>query len=144
VSETAVTMSEARRASVLAAYERHARRFEQDALSHSRRRGAPLAQRVVPMVRASNDLRPSGRQLEILGLIAEGHSNRSVAVTLGISEETVKSHVKQLAERLGSRSRAHTVSLGYRYGLLVAEPRLYFPGDTHAGGADPDVMGLAS
>ena len=73
------------------------------------------------------NLCPSHRQLEVLALMADGHSNRAIAQKLGVSEETAKSHVRQLAERLGSRSRAQTVSLGYRYGFLSPEPLLSFP-----------------
>jgi two-component system NarL family response regulator len=60
----------------------------------------------------------SPRQLEIVTLMSEGHMNLAIAALLGVSEETVKSHVKSLAERFGSRNRAHTVSLAFRSSLL--------------------------
>jgi DNA-binding CsgD family transcriptional regulator len=52
--------------------------------------------------------------------MADGHSNLSIATQLDIAEETVKSHVKSVGQRLGARNRAHTVSLGFRAGLLTA------------------------
>ncbi len=127
-------MTDARRAELLVAYERHARRFALAAESRSRRAAAASTGggEVQSLRGVTSGLHPSDRQIEVLRLIADGFSNRSIARELRISEETVKSHVKQLAERFGSKSRAHTVSLGYRYGLLTAEPLLAFPGDEPA------------
>lgn len=45
------------------------------------------------------------REHEILGLIAQGMSNRDIADNLHISEGTVKVHVKSLLKKLGMRSR---------------------------------------
>ena len=125
-------MSDERRASVLAAYARHVNRFEQEASLRARRRGSAAGPPSVPdsparLPGGGRNLCPSHRQLEVLALMADGHSNRAIAQKLGVSEETAKSHVRQLAERLGSRSRAQTVSLGYRYGFLSPEPLLSFP-----------------
>lgn len=111
-------MTPGRRAELLAAYERHARRFALDA---SHRRGASAGPRITVQVPRTRDLEPSGRQLEVLKLIADGCTNHEIADALHVSEETVKSHVKELAGRLGARSRAHTVSLAYRSGLLPAQ-----------------------
>ena len=120
-------MTDARRAFVLAAYARHARRFENDALAHAHQHGGPRHRVDAPLGPIGRDLPPSRRQLGVLALIADGHSNRTIALKLGVSEATAKSHVKELAERFGSVSRAQTVSLGYRYGFLSPEPLLPFP-----------------
>jgi DNA-binding CsgD family transcriptional regulator len=60
------------------------------------------------------------RELEILTLIARGHSNAEIARDLWITEATVKTHVRRLLERIGARTRAHAVALGFCHGLLVA------------------------
>ncbi|GAB1511206.1 response regulator transcription factor [Actinophytocola sp. KF-1] len=60
----------------------------------------------------------SGRQQQILSLIADGNSYAEVGRQLYISTETVRTHVKQLLRRLNARDRAHAVSLAYQAGLL--------------------------
>jgi DNA-binding NarL/FixJ family response regulator len=50
------------------------------------------------------------RELEVLGLIAQGHRNREIAAALFIAESTVKVHVRHILERLGVRSRAEAVA----------------------------------
>lgn len=60
----------------------------------------------------------SGRQLQILSLIADGNSYADVGRSLFISTETVRTHVKQILRRLNARDRAHAVSLAYQAGLL--------------------------
>jgi DNA-binding NarL/FixJ family response regulator len=58
------------------------------------------------------------REVEVLELIAEGLVNREIGERLYLSEETVKTHVKTLLEKLHARSRAHAVALALRCGLL--------------------------
>jgi DNA-binding CsgD family transcriptional regulator len=64
----------------------------------------------------------SRRELEVLSLIAEGRSTREIARTLWITEETVKTHVRRVLQRLGARTRAHAVAIVYREGLWTAKP----------------------
>jgi DNA-binding NarL/FixJ family response regulator len=59
------------------------------------------------------------REVEVLELIAEGFANREIGEHLYVSEETVKTHVKTLLEKLHARSRAHAVALALRGGLLA-------------------------
>jgi DNA-binding CsgD family transcriptional regulator len=54
------------------------------------------------------------RELEVLALIADGYSTREIATKLWITDETVRTHVRRLLERLGARTRAHAVSIAYR------------------------------
>jgi DNA-binding CsgD family transcriptional regulator len=61
------------------------------------------------------------RELEVLALIAEGYSTKDVARTLWITEETVRTHVRRLLDRLGARTRAHAVSIAYRDGLWTRD-----------------------
>ena len=62
------------------------------------------------------DLSP--RQLEIIGSIARGLTNREIAIQLDISLESVKSHVKIILEKLGAGSRTEAASIAQRKQLL--------------------------
>jgi DNA-binding NarL/FixJ family response regulator len=60
----------------------------------------------------------SAREREVLALIAAGRSNKSIALELAISEETVKTHLKNIRLKLGAHDRAHAVALGHERGLI--------------------------
>jgi len=60
----------------------------------------------------------SPRQVEILELIARGRTNKDISSQLGISLESVKSHVKALLEKLGASGRTEAVSIAQRKHLL--------------------------
>ena len=59
------------------------------------------------------------RELEVLGLIAEGLSNKAIAARLGIRESTIKDHVNSLLDKLGAQSRTEAVTLALRRGLIA-------------------------
>lgn len=61
----------------------------------------------------------SNREREILGLLADGLGNKQIAAQLGISTNTVKTHLELLFEKLGVSSRAEAVATGVRRGLLM-------------------------
>jgi DNA-binding NarL/FixJ family response regulator len=65
----------------------------------------------------SEDL--SARELDVLGLVAAGNSNKRVALLLGLAEETVKGHVKNVLGKLNARDRTHAVSLAIARGLIT-------------------------
>lgn len=60
----------------------------------------------------------SPRQLEIIGCIAQGLTNREIAAKLSISLESVKSHIKILLEKLGATSRTEATSIAMKKHLL--------------------------
>lgn len=59
------------------------------------------------------------RELEVLALVGEGMSNKTIARKLGISAHTVKYHLEAVFTKLAVRSRAEAVTRGLRRGLLV-------------------------
>jgi LuxR family transcriptional regulator, maltose regulon positive regulatory protein len=59
----------------------------------------------------------SKRELEVLGLVAEGLTNHDIAQRLVLSEHTVNRHVANILRKLGLRSRAAAASLAGRHGL---------------------------
>jgi DNA-binding NarL/FixJ family response regulator len=66
----------------------------------------------------------SQRETEILALIAEGMSSRSIAERLVVSVETVRSHAKNIIRKLEANGRAEAVSIAYRTGILDSDAAL--------------------
>ena len=58
------------------------------------------------------------REIEVLELLAEGLPNRAIAGRLGISDQTVKSHVAAVCGKLGAANRTEAVRLAVRRGLI--------------------------
>lgn len=58
------------------------------------------------------------REVQVLESIAGGNGNKTVADALSITEGTVKSHVKNILEKLEARDRTHAVTLGLRRGII--------------------------
>lgn len=65
----------------------------------------------------------SGREREVLGLVAAGLSNEEIAAQLVISPLTARTHVSRILTKTGARDRAQLVVLAY-------ESRLVQPGGT--------------
>ena len=61
----------------------------------------------------------TARELDVLRLVATGHSNKQIAVTLGIGESTVKTHLLKVFEKLGVADRTRAVTLAMERGLLA-------------------------
>jgi DNA-binding NarL/FixJ family response regulator len=79
----------------------------------------PLLKRLVQDARTAED---KGtllvREMHILEALADGLSNKMIAKTLSITEETVKSHLKKIYEKLGAADRAHAVAIALRQQLI--------------------------
>jgi two-component system, NarL family, response regulator LiaR len=65
-----------------------------------------------------DDLGITRRELEILGLIASGMSNREIAEKLFVSENTVKTHSSRLFDKLSVKRRTQAVQIGKKFGLI--------------------------
>ena len=60
----------------------------------------------------------SQRQVEVLNLVSEGYSNREAAAMLGVSENTVKTHMKRIFRQLNVNTRAACVRRAQSLGLI--------------------------
>ncbi len=61
----------------------------------------------------------TAREIEVLGMLAEGLGNKTIAARLGISTHTAKFHVASILAKLGAGSRTEAVTVGMRRGLVV-------------------------
>jgi len=59
------------------------------------------------------------RELEVIGLLAKGLANKQIAVSLGISEHTVKFHVSSIYTKLNVTNRTEAVRAGLRGGWIA-------------------------
>ena len=59
------------------------------------------------------------REREVLRMVGRGHSNGEAADRLGLSVETVKSHMRRVLGKLGARNRCHAVALAYELGVFT-------------------------
>ncbi|MBV8553213.1 MAG: response regulator transcription factor [Acidobacteriaceae bacterium] len=58
------------------------------------------------------------REVDVLRLIAAGNANKAIAGELSLTEETVKSHVKNILAKLGANDRTHAVAIGLKRGII--------------------------
>ena len=59
------------------------------------------------------------RELDVLGLLAEGLPHAEIGVRLGISSETVRTHLRKASNRLGAATRTQAVATALRRGLIA-------------------------
>ncbi len=68
----------------------------------------------------------TGRELDVIGLLVDGHTNQQIAERLGISRRTVEAHLQRIFDKFPARSRTGVVLYALRHGLvagpLPAEP----------------------
>jgi ATP/maltotriose-dependent transcriptional regulator MalT len=65
-----------------------------------------------------SQLELSKRELEILSLLAQGHSNQEIAAKLFVSLSTVKTHIQNLFEKLDVKRRIQAVEKAKRLNLI--------------------------
>ena len=65
----------------------------------------------------------SSRELEVLALVAGGHSNKQIASELSVTEETAKAHVKSIIAKLQANDRTHAVTLALARGIIQLPPQ---------------------
>jgi DNA-binding NarL/FixJ family response regulator len=100
----------------------------------TRRLLAEFVRRPAPGRRAARLDPLTGREVEVLGLIARGWSNAEIAAHLVLSETTVKTHVTRILTKLGLRDRVQAVVAAYESGLVV-------PGEASGIGTTPGRRG---
>ena len=70
------------------------------------------------LVRGSTQSGLTPREVEVLCLLADGHSHEEIGRRLEIGPETVRTHARKAADRLGARTRTQAVAKAIRLGLL--------------------------
>ncbi len=60
----------------------------------------------------------TAREIDVLRLIGAGHANKEIAVQLAITEETVKSRVKNILSKLHASDRTHAAVIGLKRGII--------------------------
>ena len=59
------------------------------------------------------------REIEVLQHVARGNANKVIAGRLGISEDTVKAHLKSILSKLSANDRTHAVTIAMRRGFIT-------------------------
>lgn len=79
----------------------------------------PLLRRLAQDARSAGQKATlTSRELQVLECLAEGQSNKVIAYTLSITEDTVKAHLKSLYDKLDASDRAHAVAIALRQQLI--------------------------
>jgi DNA-binding NarL/FixJ family response regulator len=58
------------------------------------------------------------KEIDVLWLIAAGNANKEIAAQLSVTEDTVKSRVKNILDKLGANDRTHAVTIGLKRGFI--------------------------
>jgi len=83
-------------------------------------RGPRARREAQPARGAADPAQPlTAREIEVLGMLAEGLGNKAIASRLGISTHTAKFHVASILAKLGAGGRTEAVTIGMRRGLVV-------------------------
>lgn len=61
------------------------------------------------------------REVEVLRCVAHGNANKRVALRLGVSEDTVKAHMKRILAKLRANDRTHAVTIALKRGIIDVE-----------------------
>lgn len=58
------------------------------------------------------------REIDVLRQVASGNANKIIADNLGISDETVKAHIRKILSKLGANDRTHAVAIALKRGII--------------------------
>jgi DNA-binding NarL/FixJ family response regulator len=58
------------------------------------------------------------REVDVLRLAAKGNANKEIAAQLSLTEETVKSHIRNILAKLKAKDRTHAVAIGAKRGII--------------------------
>lgn len=86
------------------------------AVARGERVVAPEIERALAVREQERDLTP--RELEVLELVASGHTNSEIGVALSIALGTARAHVSSILEKLGAADRAEVTAIAIRRGIL--------------------------
>jgi DNA-binding CsgD family transcriptional regulator len=81
-------------------------------------RSEPRTGSFTPNERARESLGITERERQVLQLLADGRSNKEIAAQLGVSPNTVKTHVARLFEKLRVARRTEAIQLARELGLV--------------------------
>lgn len=70
------------------------------------------------LARHQADASLTPREIQVLSLVAAGNSNKLIAASLRINEETAKTHIKSILAKLDANDRTHAVILGLQRGVI--------------------------
>ncbi len=77
-----------------------------------------LAPELARALTKGRSARITPRERDVLALVAQGHSNRGVAAELGLAEETIKSYLSNILQKLQTGDRTEAVVIALRRGLI--------------------------
>jgi DNA-binding NarL/FixJ family response regulator len=86
-------------------------------LVHSGHRRIPQEIASIMAEHATDDLL-TAREIDVLRSIAAGNSNKTIADCLGVSEHTVKGHVRNILSKLNASDRTHAVMIALKRGII--------------------------
>jgi len=66
----------------------------------------------------STDNALTPREVDVLRLVAKGNANKEIAAQLSLTEETVKSHIRNILAKLDANDRTHAVAIGVKRGII--------------------------
>jgi DNA-binding CsgD family transcriptional regulator len=83
--------------------------------------GSPAPRAAAPKARrAEGDLGLTGREAEVLRLVASGRTNREIADELYISAKTASVHVSNILRKVGATTRGEAAAIAHRTGVVPA------------------------
>jgi DNA-binding CsgD family transcriptional regulator len=90
--------------------------------------GGPFLETILDFLREADEEAPvipsglTGREAEILALLASGGSNQEIAAQLSISARTAERHIQNIYHKIGARNRAEATAFALRHGISLPPP----------------------